>query len=55
MRWILPLLCLVLAVVSGQAVDALGGPPLLRSLLFGALVGIAGVLAGKALREGDRR
>ena len=55
MRWLLPVLCLVAAVLSGQAVEAAGGPLLLRVLSFGVLVGAGGVLAAKALRKGDRR
>jgi hypothetical protein len=54
-RLLLPLLFLVLAVLSGQIVDAVGGPGLLRALLFGAFLGVGVVLAAKWLREGDRR
>ena len=52
--WLLMAMLLVASVASTYVVDALGGPVLVRGLVFGLLCGLTGAVGGQRLRARGR-
>ena len=52
MRWLVLLVAaVVLSVASAHLVDALGGPPAVRALVSGVVLGLGVYLAARDLRD----